>query len=66
MNRSIAIGDVVRILNRTYGLAPARLADEPSPVVEIINAYDGTVLTESGRVASTADYEIVRRAEAAK
>lgn len=64
-NRTIAIGDTVRILNCTYGLAPSRRADEPSLVVEVVNPYTGLVRTASGRFADPGNYEVVARVEVA-
>lgn len=58
-NHQIAVGDVIRVLNRTHGLAPAREADAPSKVVEVVNAYTALVRTESGRLADPTNYEIV-------
>lgn len=59
---SARVGDLVRVLNRTHGLAPSRPDDEPSLVVEVVWQYTGLVRTASGRLADGGNYDIVRRA----
>jgi len=61
-NRTIALGDTVRVLNHTYGLRPPVPADAPSVVVEVVREYTGLVRTASGRLVDAGNYEIVERA----
>lgn len=65
-NLRVQVGDLVRVLNRGYGLVPARPDDAPSRVVEVVNPYTASIRTASGRLASTTNYEIVSRAKVAQ